>query len=60
MACKGHPRFRDGVVEVTGMAHANGTVEEQFIAQFAGTFNFELYREVVAQAHKFPNLYPVS
>lgn len=58
--CKGHPRFRDGVVEVTGMANANGMVEEQFVAQFAGNFNFELYREAVAQIHRFPALFPVS
>lgn len=60
MACKGHPRFRDGVVEVTGMAHANGTIEEQFVAQFTGNFNFQLYREAVTQTHRFPALYPAA
>lgn len=42
------------------MARPDGFVEEQFIAQFAGNFNFELYREAVSQIRRFPALYPVA
>lgn len=63
ISCKGLPRFREGIVEAIGTVSTDGSgvvVEEMTSTQFNPGFNFELYREAVAQLHRFPQLYPVS
>lgn len=62
IACKGLPRFREGVVEAIGVVQANGAdvvLDEMTSTQFGAGFNLELYREAVAQLQRFPQLYPV-
>lgn len=63
IACKGVPRFREGVVEAIGTVASSGAecyVDEMTSTQFQPGFNLELYREAVTQLHRFPQLYPVS
>eukprot|EP00304_Pavlova_gyrans_P016537 CAMPEP_0206034018 /NCGR_PEP_ID=MMETSP1466-20131121/1066_1 /ASSEMBLY_ACC=CAM_ASM_001126 /TAXON_ID=44452 /ORGANISM="Pavlova gyrans, Strain CCMP608" /LENGTH=107 /DNA_ID=CAMNT_0053408271 /DNA_START=9 /DNA_END=332 /DNA_ORIENTATION=- len=60
VTCKGHPRFSMGTVEVIGMVSQDLGLEEMMSTQMKDGMDLALYREAIAQTHRFQNIFPIS